>query len=85
MIQFFIGNEFRKKVNATGAIFVQEEYPGYNSDISEIQDNNVHAHIYVSWLHPFKEQRLVVIGDKSMMVFEDTLKENKLKFYRKGI
>ncbi len=27
-------------------------------------DNGVRAHIYVSWLHPFKEQRLVVIGSR---------------------
>jgi predicted dehydrogenase len=25
-------------------------------------DNGVRAHIHVSWLHPFKEQRLVVVG-----------------------
>ena len=31
-----------------------------------------HAHILVSWMHPFKEQRLVVIGDKAMAVFEDS-------------
>ncbi len=29
------------------------------------------AHIYVSWLHPFKEHRLVVIGDQGMAVFDD--------------
>lgn len=46
--------------------------------------HNVHAHIFVSWLHPFKEQRLVVIGDKGMMVFEDSLAKDKLKFYPKG-
>ncbi|MCF8261057.1 MAG: Gfo/Idh/MocA family oxidoreductase [Melioribacteraceae bacterium] len=46
--------------------------------------NNIKAHIFVSWLHPFKEQRLVVIGDKGMIVFEDSLKTNKLKFYKKG-
>ncbi len=46
--------------------------------------NNVNAHIFVSWLHPFKEQRLVVIGNKGMMVFEDSLKTDKLKFYPKG-
>ncbi len=71
------------KIAAHGATFVQNgiedttltylEYPG-----------NVKAHIFVSWLNPFKEQRMVVIGDKGMMVFEDTLKEEKLKFYKKG-
>jgi len=46
--------------------------------------NGVHCHIFVSWLHPFKEQRFVVIGEKGMLVFEDSLKEEKLKFYKKG-
>jgi UDP-2-acetamido-3-amino-2,3-dideoxy-glucuronate N-acetyltransferase len=31
------------------------------------------AHIFVSWLHPFKEQKLVVVGEKKMAVFDDTL------------
>lgn len=41
------------------------------------------AHVLVSWMHPFKEQRLVVIGDKGMAVFEDNQPswEDKLLFY----
>ncbi len=38
-------------------------------------DNGVRAHIHVSWLHPFKEQRLVVIGSKKMASFDDVSKE----------
>lgn len=34
--------------------------------------NGVRGHIFVSWLHPFKEQRFVVVGDKQMAVFDDT-------------
>lgn len=30
-----------------------------------------HAHVFVSWLHPFKEQKLVVVGDHGMAVFND--------------
>ncbi|MEO8210122.1 MAG: Gfo/Idh/MocA family oxidoreductase [bacterium] len=82
VIQFFIG-EVPTDVKATGAIFVQEDIQDTTLTILKFNDN-IHAHIYVSWLHPFKEQRLVVIGDKSMMVFEDTLKVNKLKLYKKG-
>ena len=29
------------------------------------------AHIFVSWLHPYKEQRLVVVGSRRMAVFDD--------------
>jgi UDP-2-acetamido-3-amino-2,3-dideoxy-glucuronate N-acetyltransferase len=42
--------------------------------------SGVHAHIFVSWLHPFKEQRLVVIGSEKMAVFDDTA-EHKLVLY----
>ena len=34
--------------------------------------SGVRAHIFVSWLHPFKEQKLVVVGDRKMAVFDDT-------------
>ena len=34
-------------------------------------DDESRAHIFVSWLHPFKEQRLVAVGDKKMAIFND--------------
>lgn len=44
--------------------------------------NKVQGHIYVSWLHPFKEHRFIVVGEKQMAVFDDTLPwENKLVLY----
>jgi len=44
--------------------------------------SGLRAHIFVSWLHPFKEQKLVVVGDKKMAVFDDTLSwEDKLLLY----
>ena len=42
------------------------------------------GHVFVSWLHPFKEQRLVVVGSRKMAVFEDTAAD-KLRIYDKGI
>ncbi|MDA1061284.1 MAG: Gfo/Idh/MocA family oxidoreductase [bacterium] len=71
------------EVSSHGANFVQNGIE--DTTITYLKyPNNVHAHIFVSWLHPFKEQRLVVIGDKGMMVFEDSLAKDKLKFYPKG-
>jgi UDP-2-acetamido-3-amino-2,3-dideoxy-glucuronate N-acetyltransferase len=43
--------------------------------------SGVTAHIFVSWLHPFKEQKLVVVGDKQMAVFDDTEPVRKLVLY----
>jgi UDP-2-acetamido-3-amino-2,3-dideoxy-glucuronate N-acetyltransferase len=43
----------------------------------------VSGHVQVSWMHPFKEQRLVVIGSKGMAVFEDSQSDwgRKLAIY----
>ncbi len=58
-----------------------------NHDIADVTVTNMSfqsgakAHIFVSWLHPYKEQKLVVIGDKKMAVFDDVTPENKLLLY----
>jgi UDP-2-acetamido-3-amino-2,3-dideoxy-glucuronate N-acetyltransferase len=43
--------------------------------------SGVNAHIFVSWLHPFKEQKLTVVGGKSMAVFDDMEPKAKLVLY----
>jgi len=43
--------------------------------------SGVKAHIFVSWLHPYKEQKLVVVGDRKMAVFDDTQADAKLVLY----
>jgi UDP-2-acetamido-3-amino-2,3-dideoxy-glucuronate N-acetyltransferase len=41
------------------------------------------AHIFVSWLNPFKEQKLTVVGSNGMAVFDDTRPWNeKLLLHR---
>jgi UDP-2-acetamido-3-amino-2,3-dideoxy-glucuronate N-acetyltransferase len=42
--------------------------------------NGVKAHIFVSWLHPYKEQKLIVVGSRQMAVFDDVSRE-KLFLY----
>jgi len=62
------------EVISTGGTYLSPNIP----DITLMQmlfDNGVRAHIYVSWLHPFKEQKLVVVGSKKMASFCDITKE----------
>jgi predicted dehydrogenase len=47
--------------------------------------DNINAHIFVSWLHPYKEHRLMVIGSKAMLVFEDSSPEKNILIYDSGI
>jgi len=69
-------------VAAYGATFLQDNIEDATITYL-VYPGNIHAHIFVSWLHPFKEQRLVVIGDKGMIMFEDSAPAEKLRFYPK--
>ncbi|MFP6758032.1 MAG: Gfo/Idh/MocA family oxidoreductase [Alphaproteobacteria bacterium] len=44
------------------------------------------AHIFVSWLHPYKDHRLVVVGADGMAVFDDVLAgADKLSLYAHSV
>ena len=48
--------------------------------------SGIKSHIFVSWLHPYKEQKLVVVGDRKMAVFSDTEEwQDKLLLYPHSI
>lgn len=70
-------------VDAKGADFLQNNIEDTTFTYL-VYPRNLHAHIFVSWLHPFKEHRLTIIGEKGMLVFEDSLKQDKLKLYLNG-
>ncbi len=62
------------QVTACGGSYVQPNIADVTvTDL--LFDNGVRAHIFVSWLHPFKEQRLVVIGSRKMASFDDVAKK----------
>jgi len=42
--------------------------------------SGVTGHIFVSWLHPSKEQRFVVVGSEKMAVFDDRAEKKLLLF-----
>ena len=74
------------QVHARGHSFVT---PGL-ADMATLElgfDGGLAAHAFTSWAHPFKEQRLVAVGETGMAVFEDSAPDwaRKLAVYRHGI
>ncbi|MFP4476448.1 MAG: Gfo/Idh/MocA family oxidoreductase [Desulfatibacillaceae bacterium] len=68
-------------VHATGANYLHKNIADVTTTHMEFA-SGLNAHIFVSWLHPFKEQKLVVVGDRKMAVFDDTQPwEDKLLLY----
>lgn len=80
VIQGLVG-EMPVSVQAQGGNFLHENIA--DTTVSMLSfSSGIRAHIFVSWLHPFKEQKLVVVGDRKMAVFEDTLPwQQKLQLY----
>tara|TARA_Y100001970_G_C13739680_1_gene605556 strand:- start:117 stop:650 length:534 start_codon:yes stop_codon:yes gene_type:complete len=73
-----------KKINSIGASFLQNKI--HDSTITTLEyPNNIMGHIFVSWLHPFKEHRFVVVGSKGMISYEDSKEGKPLIFYDKKI
>jgi UDP-2-acetamido-3-amino-2,3-dideoxy-glucuronate N-acetyltransferase len=67
-------------VAAQGASYLNHQISDVTLTILGFQ-SGVKAHIFVSWLHPFKEQKLVIVGSQKMAVFDDTSANNKLVIY----
>ena len=71
--------EMPDTVYSTGGSYLQQRIPDTTLTTMDFP-SGVKAHIFVSWLHPYKEQKLVVVGDKKMAVFDD-VSEEKLLLY----
>src|SRR5436190_8706521 len=72
-------NEMPTRVFCQGGAYLNRQI--FDVTLSQFDfPSGVQAHIFVSWLHPVKEQRLVVVGSEKMAVFDDTA-EDKLVLY----
>jgi predicted dehydrogenase len=83
IIQYWLGNPEPVSVSRQGMDFMQEgvddvvflnlEYP-----------SKVIASIHVSWLDPQKVRKMIVVGSRKMVIYDD-IAENKIAIYDKGI
>ncbi|NNC87099.1 MAG: Gfo/Idh/MocA family oxidoreductase [Akkermansiaceae bacterium] len=83
IFQYLIGRK-PMEIVSRGGTYLQPGVADMTMTLLRYPDNIV-AHIFVSWLHPFKEHRIVVIGSKGMLVFEDSSPDQNLLYYEKGI
>ncbi|HEX8089246.1 MAG TPA: Gfo/Idh/MocA family oxidoreductase [Blastocatellia bacterium] len=77
-------NSWPTQIAATGGAYLQPRIADVTVTNMEFA-TGVRAHIFVSWLHPYKEQRLVVVGSNRMAVFDDVRGEDKLVIYDQGV
>ncbi len=77
-------NEMPDSVRAQGGNYLHQNIADVTISLL-LFPSGVRAHIFVSWLHPFKEQKLIIVGDRKMAVFDDMEKKDKLLLYPHSI
>jgi len=82
LFQYFFNNQ-PVEVISRGLDVLQNDI--HDTTITSIKyPNKGMGHIFVSWLHPFKEHRFVIVGSKGMIHFEDSHLDKPLLLYDKS-
>jgi predicted dehydrogenase len=83
IIQYWLGDPEPAKVTRQGMAYLQ---PGVDDVVflNITYPNKVMANIHVSWLDPQKTRKIIVVGSKKMVIYDDVA-EDKIAIYDKGI
>ena len=72
--------EMPDRIEAQGGNYLHDQIADVTVSLLSFP-SGIKAHVFVSWLHPYKEQKLIVVGEHQMAVFDDVQRENKLTLY----
>lgn len=83
IIQYWLGNPVPLSVARRGMAYMQE---GIDDVVflSLTYPDKIMANIHVSWLDPQKVRKMIVVGSKKMIVYDDVA-DDKIAIYDKGI
>jgi predicted dehydrogenase len=83
IIQYWLGDPEPVSVHRVGMDFIQD---GIDDVVflSIVYPQKIIANIHVSWLDPQKVRKMIVVGSRKMVVYDDVA-EDKIAIYDKGI
>lgn len=71
-------NDYPISISSTGGNYIQHDIADITMTTMEFK-SGIKTHIFVNWLSPIKEQKLVIVGSKRMIIFDGV--DNKLVLY----
>ena len=79
VFQFFV-KTFPKSVKSVGRDIFKNKI--HDSVITHMKyPNGIEGHIFSSWINPFKEHKMVIIGTKGSILFEDSIEKHPIKLF----
>ena len=73
------GNELPISVLCSGKDHITQGIHDVTNSILKFRD--AYVNINVNWLNPYKEQKMSIIGEKGMIIFDDVSKDNKITYF----
>lgn len=80
----YLTEELPIEIISSGGTFLQPNTPDTTIMLLKYPDG-VCGHIFVSWLHPYKEQKMILVGSNGMLSLSISDELSELKYYDKGI
>lgn len=77
-------DETPAKVSCVGYDYIQKGIPDV-AFINLIFESGIVAHVEVSWLAPSKLRRTTIVGEKKMILYDDTQSMEKVKIFDEGV
>ncbi len=82
IIDFLANGQEPKQISSMGENFYN---PKETLSFLNIKYQTFISHIQSSWISPLKERKLIIVGSKKMIVFDDMKHSEKLMVYDKGV
>jgi predicted dehydrogenase len=80
--------QYLLNVSPTIITSVAKSFYGTQEEIFYIHlnyPNKITCHLHVSWLSPLKVRKMMIVGTKKMIVYDDVEQSEKIKIYDKGV
>ena len=72
-------------VSAHGSVHFEGNLEDVAYVCTEFENHGFIAHFHVNWLSPVKIRRMLISGDKKMLVWDDLSPDDKIKIYDRGV
>jgi predicted dehydrogenase len=73
--------KFKKATLVSNNSFYKKNY----FSVINLKSNNFFASIKATWHSPYKVRKVIIVGSKKTLIFDDSLSDNKIKIYSKSI
>jgi UDP-2-acetamido-3-amino-2,3-dideoxy-glucuronate N-acetyltransferase len=78
-------NKLPDEIQCNGKSVLTKGVHDITNTIMKYNDDDIYVNINVNWLNPFKEQKLTIIAEHGMIVFDDMQEKDKIKIYKNYI